>query len=160
MFCRLRFGKKKTVTHSSVSVPESKSKRNTVGVSNEEPMTSSELLSRMRIRNRLLEPVAKPEPESGEEGTQEDNLTNNIPAPSCVSTQEEHIELLTDIRNFIAFGASVDGRASTPEILVQFSERLPPGSSPLFKFMLSEVCEFHRMPSGEGVWRLRSEFRW
>jgi DNA excision repair protein ERCC-6 len=114
----------------------------------------------MRVRNRLLEPVAKPETEPGEEETQEDNAADNMPAPSSAFVQEEHIELLTDIRNFVAFGASVDGRASTQEILARFSERLPPGSSPLFRFMLSEVCEFHRMPSGEGIWRLRNEFRW
>ncbi|PNF23186.1 hypothetical protein B7P43_G02730 [Cryptotermes secundus] len=154
---RLRFGKKKTVTRSSVSVSESKSKGSRLDASNEEPMTSSELLSRMQIRNRLMEPVARPEPDSEEELTQG---YNNIPVSSSVSVQEEHAELLTDIRNYVAFGASVDGRASTQEILAQFSERLPPGTSPLFKFMLSEVCEFHRMPSGEGVWRLRSEFRW
>jgi DNA excision repair protein ERCC-6 len=114
----------------------------------------------MRIRNRLLEPVANPGPEPGEEETHGDDAASNVPAASSVSVQEEHAELLTDIRNFVAFGASVDGRASTQEILAQFSERLPPGSSPLFRFMLSEVCEFHRMPSGEGVWRLRNEFRW
>lgn len=157
---RLRFGKKKAVARSSVSVSESNSKESRLDASNEVPMTSSELLSRMRIRNQLLEPMAEPEREPGEEGTQEDNPANNIPAPSSVSAQDEHIELLTDIRNYVAFGASVDGRASTQEILAQFRERLPPGTSPLFKFMLNEVCEFHRMPSGEGVWRLRSEFRW
>jgi DNA excision repair protein ERCC-6 len=145
---------------SSVSVSESKSEGNTLDANNEEPMTSNELLSRMRIRNRLLEPVATPGPEPGEEETHGDDAASNIPAASSVSVQEEHVELLTDIRNFVAFGATVDGRASTQEILARFSERLPPGSSPLFRFMLSEVCEFHRMPSGEGVWRLRSEFRW
>jgi DNA excision repair protein ERCC-6 len=104
--------------------------------------------------------MVKPELEPTDEGLQEDNPANNIPAPPPVPAQEEHVELLTDIRNFVAFGGSVDGRASTQEILAQFSERLPPGSSPVFKFMLSEVCEFHRMPSGEGVWKLRSDFRW
>jgi len=123
-------------------------------------MTSSELLSRMCTRNRLLEPVAAQETERTQEGVQEHNPENSIPSTSSVAAQEEHIELLTDIRNYVAFGASVNGRASTREILSQFTERLPSGSSPLFKFMLSEVCEFYRMPSGEGVWRLRNEFRW
>jgi DNA excision repair protein ERCC-6 len=112
----------------------------------------------MRARNRLLEPVAAQETEHPQEGVQEHNPENSIPTPS--SAQEEHITLLTDIRNYVAFGASVNGRASTREILSEFTERLPPDSSPLIKFMLSEVCEFHRMPSGEGVWRLRNEFRW
>lgn len=157
---RFRFGKKKTGFGSSVSAPESKGKSGTQNGSNDQPMTSSELLSRMRARNRLLEPVATHETEHTQEGVQERNPENSIPSPSPVSAREEHIELLTDIRNFVAFGASVIGRASTQEILSHFTERLPSGSSPLFKFMLSEVCEFHRMPSGEGVWRLCSEFRW
>jgi len=123
-------------------------------------MTSSELLSRMRTRNRLLEPVAAQETERTQEGVQEHNPENSIPSTSSVAAHEEHIELLTGIRNYVAFGASVNGRASTQEILSEFTERLPSGSSPLFKFMLSEVCEFYRMPSGEGVWRLHNEFRW
>ena len=123
-------------------------------------MTSSELLSRMHARNRLLEPVAAQETERTQEEVQEHNPENSIPTTSSVAAREEHIELLTDIRNYVAFGASVNGRASTREILSEFTERLPSGSSPLFKFMLNEVCEFHRMPSGEGVWRLRNEFRW
>jgi hypothetical protein len=85
----------------------------------------------------------------GQDGLQEDNPANNIPA--AFPAQEKRVELLTDIRNFVALVGSVDGRASTQEILAQFSKRLSPGSSPLFKFMLSEVCEFHHMSSGEGV---------
>ena len=123
-------------------------------------MTSSELLSRMRARNRLLEPLVPDETEHTQEEVQDYSPENSIPTLSSVSAQEEHIELLTDIRNYVAFGASVNGRASTQEVLSEFTERLPPGSSPLFKSMLSEVCDFHRMPSGEGVWRLRNEFRW
>jgi len=156
----LRFGKKKTVLDSSVSASESKVKSGTQGGSKDQPMTSSELLSRMRARNRLLEPVAAQETERMQEGAEEDNPDYSIPTTSSVASQEEHIELLTDIRNYVAFGASVNGRASTREILSEFTERLPSGSSPLFKFMLSEVCEFYRMPSGEGVWRLLNEFRW
>ncbi|XP_021935615.1 DNA excision repair protein ERCC-6-like isoform X3 [Zootermopsis nevadensis] len=156
---RRRFGKKKAVT-SPVSVPESEPKASAFDVRTEEPMTSSELLSRMRARNRLLEPMVKPELECREEGLQDNNPADSILTLPSVSAQEEHVELLTDIRNFVAFGGSMDGRASTEEILAQFSERLPPGSSPLFKFMLSEVCEFHRLTSGQGVWKLRSAFRW
>jgi DNA excision repair protein ERCC-6 len=113
----------------------------------------------MRARNRLLEPVAAQETERTQEGVQEHDPENSIPATSSVAAREEHIELLTDIRKYVAFGASGNGRASTRGILSRFTERLPSGSS-LFKFMLSEVCEFHRTPSGEGVWRLRIEFRW
>jgi hypothetical protein len=41
----------------------SKCKGSRLDASNEEPMTSSELLSQIQICNWLLGPVAKPEPE-------------------------------------------------------------------------------------------------
>jgi hypothetical protein len=102
----------------------------------------------MFAHNRLLQPTERPELQPGQDGLQEDNPANNIPA---FPAQEKRVELLTDIRNFVAFVGSVDGRTSTQEILAQFSKCLSPGSSPLFKFMLSEVCEFHHMSSGEDV---------
>ncbi|CAG2065651.1 unnamed protein product, partial [Timema podura] len=104
-------------------------------------MSSEELLSRMRHRNRLLSPLSD-QAES-----------------TCAPPSDEHTELLTDIRNYVWYGGTTSGRATTAEIIQQFQERLPQGSSPLFKFLLQEVCEFHRLPSGEGVWQLRAEFK-
>ncbi|KAJ9577602.1 hypothetical protein L9F63_005789, partial [Diploptera punctata] len=154
---KLKFGKKMPVQRTSI-------KPSSVKESSDLPMSSSELLTRMRSRNHLLEPISEnPEQTERQHDTQEENdpsPSSSTSAPSSAFIQEEHMELLTDIRNFISFGASVDGRASTQEILAKFRERLPPGSSPLFKFMLSEICEFHRLPSGEGIWKLRTEFRW
>ncbi|XP_063234506.1 DNA excision repair protein ERCC-6-like [Bacillus rossius redtenbacheri] len=141
----MRFGKKKaaqrnstaTSSHGGIGQPS------TSGGSarkDDAPMSSSELLARIRARNRLTTPA--------------DDLPLR-PAPP-----DDDTELLADIRNFVAFGATVDGRASTQEVVERFQDRLLAGSSPLFKFLLQEICDFHRMPSGEGVWRLKADFRW
>ncbi|XP_049854885.1 DNA excision repair protein ERCC-6-like [Schistocerca gregaria] len=154
----LQFGKKKKSAEMSSS-PASTSK---VGLeskpsnaftgklkSGQGNMSSGELLARIRARNRLLTPAN----DSQEEGQQQ------IVQPTT-SSDDPNVELLTDIRNFIAYGAAVNGRASTQEIVDRFKDRLPPGSSPLFKFLLQEISEFHRTQSGEGVWKLRAEFKW
>lgn len=73
---------------------------------------------------------------------------------------DKNQELLDDIRTFVAFGASVDGRATTDEIVAQFRDRLPEQTSALFKQMLMQICEFHRLPSGQGIWKLIPEFNW
>ena len=54
--------------------------------------------------------------------------------------------------------ASVDGRASTFEIVERFHERLPPQKSPLFKALLNEICSFRRDIDGRGIWTLLPEF--
>lgn len=101
-------------------------------------MSSAELLSRIRERNRLLS-------------------DNDQHPPNPL---DEHSELLADIRNFISFGAVINNRATTQEILDRFRDRLPAGRSPLFKALLLELCEFHRTSNGEGIWQLRPEFQW
>lgn len=73
---------------------------------------------------------------------------------------DKNQELLDDIRTFVAFGASVDGRATTDEIVAQFRDRLPEQTSALFKQMLMQICEFHRLPSGQGIWKLIPELNW
>ncbi|XP_075534509.1 DNA excision repair protein ERCC-6-like isoform X3 [Dermacentor variabilis] len=70
----------------------------------------------------------------------------------------EFDELLSDLQTFVAFGASVDGQASTSEVLAAFKDKVH-GRAPVFKALLSKICEFHRQQNGEGVWKLRPEFR-
>ena len=74
----------------------------------------------------------------------------------------DDIELLTEIRNFVAFQASSagEGEATTEEILNKFQKRLPPKQSPLFKALLTEICSFRRHhATNKGIWRLKDEFR-
>ncbi|NXC45979.1 ERCC6 protein, partial [Penelope pileata] len=112
-------------------------------------LDSSSLLAKMRARNHLILPQR-----TGNEG--DENL-HQAPAPAPGST--EYDELLVDVRNFIAFQARVDGEASTQEILQEFESKLPAAQSCVFRELLRNLCTFHRSPNGEGVWRLKPEFR-
>ncbi|XP_062436340.1 DNA excision repair protein ERCC-6 isoform X2 [Rhea pennata] len=119
------------------------------GESSSSALDSSTLLAKMRARNHLILPQR-----TGNEG--DENL-QQAPAPAPVST--EYDELLVDVRNFIAFQARVDGEASTQEILQEFEAKLPAAQSCVFRELLRNLCTFHRNPSGEGVWRLKPDFR-
>ncbi|KAM8924591.1 DNA excision repair protein ERCC-6 [Pelodytes ibericus] len=107
-------------------------------------ISSSSLLSRMRARNHLLLPP-KEDDDTGES------------TPLADAT--EHDELLTDMRNFIAFQAGSDGEASTQELLHEFESKLSPKQSCVFRELLRRLCTFHRSNDGAGVWRLKPEFR-
>jgi hypothetical protein len=72
--------------------------------------------------------------------------------------KSEYVELLREIREFIAFRAMVDGQASTAELLSEFGDKLPAKDSPLFKQMLNQLCT-HRQVDGQRIWRLKLEFR-
>nr|XP_013814300.1 PREDICTED: DNA excision repair protein ERCC-6 [Apteryx mantelli mantelli] len=119
------------------------------GESSSSTLDSSSLLSKMRARNHLILPQRT-------ENEGDENL-QQAPAPAPGST--EYDELLVDVRNFIAFQAHVDGEASTQEILQEFESKLPAAQSCVFRELLRNLCTFHRSPNGEGVWRLKPEFR-
>jgi DNA excision repair protein ERCC-6 len=108
-------------------------------------LTSAELLAKIKQRNRYLA--------SGDDLFQPDGVSSStLESPSA-----EQLELLSDIRNFVAFQAAADGRATTDELLERFRRRLPPKQSPLFKAMLTLVCSFHRNSDGKGVWTLKPD---
>ncbi|KFO09609.1 DNA excision repair protein ERCC-6, partial [Balearica regulorum gibbericeps] len=117
------------------------------GESSSSALDSSSLLAKMRARNHLILPQ-----HTGNEGDE-----NPQQAPTPAST--EYDELLVDMRNFIAFQAHGDGEASTRELLQEFESKLPVAQSCVFRELLRNLCTFHRSPSGEGVWRLKPEFR-
>ncbi|NXL49342.1 ERCC6 protein, partial [Podilymbus podiceps] len=112
-------------------------------------LDSSSLLTKMRARNHLILPQ-----QTGNE-RDENPLQAPVPAPSST----EYDELLVEMRNFIAFQARVDGEASTQELLHKFESKLPAVQSCIFRELLRNLCSFHRSPNGEGVWRLKPEFR-
>uniref|UniRef100_A0A672RMI9 Rad26/CSB-like winged helix DNA-binding domain-containing protein n=1 Tax=Sinocyclocheilus grahami TaxID=75366 RepID=A0A672RMI9_SINGR len=98
-------------------------------------LSSSSLLARMRARNHLNQPQRREDEE------------------------EEHDELLVDLRNFVALQAQVDGQASTKEILEYFTPRLTSTQTPVFRELLRNICEFHRLPGQEGMWKLKADYR-
>ncbi|NXG59559.1 ERCC6 protein, partial [Hemiprocne comata] len=119
------------------------------GESSSSALDSSSLLAKMRARNHLVLPQ-----QTGNEGD-----GNNQQAPTPAPGSTEYDELLVDMRNFIAFQARVDGEASTQELLHEFESKLPAAQSCVFRELLRNVCTFHRSPNGEGIWRLKPEFR-
>ncbi|KAG6923336.1 ERCC excision repair 6, chromatin remodeling factor [Chelydra serpentina] len=118
------------------------------GESSSSALDSSSLLAKMRARNHLILPQRM-------ENEGDENLQASAPLP----TSTEHDELLVDVRNFIAFQAHVDGEASTQEILQEFESKLSAAQSCVFRELLRNLCTFHRSPNGEGVWKLKPEFR-
>lgn len=109
-------------------------------------MTSDLLLNQMKKRNEL---VATP----GEEGEEED-----MGDDSSTVIDSDSYKLISEIKNFILFGCSMMGKATTQEILDEFGSKLPPSNSALFKAMLNKICLFERN-NGIGFWKLKNEFR-
>ena len=106
-------------------------------------LTSSQLLSRMKARNNLV---------TGDTNVSEDA------SDEAKTGQENNLELITDIRNFVAFMAHVDGQASTQELIEHFRPKIPNGESAKFKAMLRQVCQLHKR-DGVKIWCLKPEFR-
>ncbi len=113
--------------------------------------TADDLLARMRQRNKYL-------PTSGRGQDDGELFRPDVPSQSQEDGNRDHLELLSDIRNFVAFQARRDGEATTAELVERFSDRVPPKESPLFKSLLNEICNFEKRERGEGMWRLKSEF--
>lgn len=117
------------------------------GVSLSGAPSSSSLLARMRARNHLILPE-RLESDSG----------HLAEAAALPRSSTEHDDLLVDMRNFIAFQAQVDGQASTQEILQEFESKLSVAQSCVFRELLRNLCNFHRTPGGEGIWKLKPEY--
>ncbi|XP_043374459.1 DNA excision repair protein ERCC-6 isoform X3 [Dermochelys coriacea] len=118
------------------------------GESSSSALDSSSLLAKMRARNHLILPQRV-----------ENEGVENLQASAPLPTSTEHDELLVDVRNFIAFQTHVNGEASTQEILQEFESKLSAAQSCVFRELLRNLCTFHRSPNGEGVWKLKPEFR-
>ncbi|XP_041866515.1 DNA excision repair protein ERCC-6 [Melanotaenia boesemani] len=121
--------------------------------SNSAPLSSSSLLAKMKARNH----ISKPSSHRQDEEEEEDSSTPETSSPPAPPT--EHDELLVDLRNFIAFQASVDGQATTQEVLEYFKPRLTQKQAPVFRELLRSICDFHRTSGQEGIWRLKEHFR-
>ncbi|KAK8732787.1 hypothetical protein OTU49_006925 [Cherax quadricarinatus] len=141
--------------HSSKELTTSFGKRkyNTEGSSG--LLNSSQLLSRMRERNKGI----------SMDCDEDSDYDPDYPSTATVTTEsmdpeiQNNIDLLTDIRNFVAFQAEVDGKASTQELVGRFQDRLPPEQTSFFKALLTQICDFHREVTGKGMWSLKGEFR-
>ncbi|GAA6107372.1 DNA excision repair protein ERCC-6 isoform X1 [Tachysurus ichikawai] len=116
-------------------------------------LSSSSLLARMRARNHVSLPQSQNDNEDDDDNEQRAQSSSPHISPT------EHDELLVDLRNFVAFQAQVDGQASTPEILEYFTPRLTSTQTPVFRELLRNICDFHRLPGKEGIWKLKADYR-
>ena len=125
-------------------------------------LSSAQLLSRIHQRNKTVASLQLTNDDDEDEDYDPDypSTARATEAEEPVDEDvQENIDLLADIRNFVAFQAEVDGSAATKEILDRFRTRLPPEQTPFFKALLTKICDFHRKSSGEGMWSLKEEFR-
>lgn len=76
-------------------------------------------------------------------------------------TNAEGLDLIRELKDYLAGGTSIQGKATTAEIIDHFQERIngQAGLIPKFKSLLKEIAELQRTPSGMGFWVLKEEFR-
>jgi len=106
---------------------------------------SAELLAHMRSKNTLIFSTAS-----------NHNSVNMEPVPS--NSDPQIAELLRDIRDFVACGASVDGQATTKEIINHFRTCVSAELTAKFKALLKQVCTLQKI-DGVGVWKLKQDFQ-
>ena len=115
-----------------------------------ETLTAKDLLQRMKERNRLDNET------SGSHFYEGQDLFH----PDGHQGFETNVDLLTDIRNFIAFqnSSAGEGETTTKALVEYFKEKLPPVKNPHFKALLNEICSYHK-GTNHGIWRLKDEYR-
>jgi len=102
------------------------------------PVSSSQLLAKMRARNNIL--------------------PKETDTSAHVAGETEHDALLAEISQFVTSGGMVAGQATTQEILDRFRSQLPAENTSVFRAMLRRICDFKRDSNRGGVWKLKSEF--
>lgn len=126
-------------------------------------MGSSDLLSRMKARNRLVG-LPEQDSENTEDSLQsasveEPLILNSQPAPLEFATGVDYRTMMDNIRSFVAFRGIIPGLVTTADLLAEFNGNLPPKGAPLFRALLNQLCSFTRNANGEGVWQLKLEFQ-
>lgn len=154
---RQRFGQKKKLPFHFSSSVNTANQASSSGIKfdgkNEKAgaLSSSDLLSAIKQRTKVF----------GTDNNSEEESDQDYPTlrPTNLQPSTEYDELLVEIRNFVAFGAAIDGQASTKELIDAFQHKLPKNQTAIFKSMLSKICDFSRSSNGEGIWHLKGEFR-
>ena len=123
----------------------------------------------MQSRNRLLglpsSGAGNDEDDSDDDETalgtarEEEALISSTTVPLEFATGVNCESMMEDIRSFVAFRGVVPGQVSTADLLNEFNGQLPPRGAPLFRALLSRLCNFSRDVNGQGLWQLKPEFR-
>jgi len=77
------------------------------------------------------------------------------------NSNDEGLILVRELKNYLSIGTSMNGKATTAEIIDHFQNRLngQAGLIPKFKSLLKQIADLQRTPSGMGFWVLKEEFR-
>ncbi|KAK2714735.1 hypothetical protein QYM36_009077 [Artemia franciscana] len=126
------------------------------------PLTSREILEKIRERNRLVgtlddQAIANRERPRFRRRDAESEEEVEEPVP-VLQEDDPNLELLREIRNYLLFAAPEVGEATTEDITNEFKDKLPLGNAPLFRALLHEICEFSK-EEGRGLWKILPEFR-
>lgn len=134
------------------------------GCSNE-PMSSRDLLSKMKARNRLLGLPGTSTERNDEEFTfrsvneEESLILDTQAAPLEFATGVDYNSMMDNIRSFVAFRGVNPGQVATTDLLNEFDGKLPARGAPLFRGLLNQLCTFSRDVHNQGIWQLKPEFR-
>ncbi|KAB7505761.1 DNA excision repair protein ERCC-6 [Armadillidium nasatum] len=115
-------------------------------------LSSAQLLKRMRERNRTntslshsSSEIVDPDDQLSLDSTV-DSYDPRYPSTAIFNINTEidpymqsNVDLLTDIRNFVSFQATVDGQASTDEVVERFRDRVPNNQNHIFKALLKQI---------------------
>ncbi|XP_063047061.1 DNA excision repair protein ERCC-6 [Engraulis encrasicolus] len=124
----------------------------------QEALSSSSLLQRMKERNHISKPHLL-EADRSDDEDQEEGAGSAAARSDQPRVPTEHDELLSELLAFVAFGAAVDGQAGTQELLERFTPSLTETHTPVFRTLLRQICSFSREGGGGGIWRLKPQYR-
>ena len=110
-----------------------------LGTSVSSAVSSSDLLNKMRVRNEVFTKSNEDEEDSGD-----------------FVSDENSLELIKRLREFIMFECRKFGQATTKELLDEFGSKLPPSNSAKFRAMLQSICDFDK---SVGIWKLKSDYK-
>ena len=119
-------------------------------------LSSSDLLDRMKMKNRLL---GLPGEDSVFLSANEEESLILDTTPLEFATGVDYHSMMENIRSFVAFRGVVPGQVLTTDILGEFDGKLPARGAPLFRALLNQLCTFTRNVHNQGIWQLKPEFQ-
>ncbi|ELU03433.1 hypothetical protein CAPTEDRAFT_20149 [Capitella teleta] len=156
-----RFGKKKSVLVTESAQPVKSNDEHHFNGSVFLKDKSSDILSSADLLKRMQQRNLNPTELYRAEGSDEEGGLFSVDAQSAVQQDPNNLNLLTDLRNFLAVKCVTSGGAGTEELLTEFGDRVGPQQSAVFKAMLKEIAVLHKN-SDSGVpkiWKLKPIFR-
>ncbi|CAF0958851.1 unnamed protein product [Didymodactylos carnosus] len=141
--------------------------------STDDALSSTDLLKQIRERKRQNNFVVQTSVSStndtniNSDGNRRQRPQNNIndndneEENQMDLSSKEGLQLIRELKDFLTYGTTIHGKATTNEIIEHFQTRFNqrPELVPKFKFLLKNIAELHRTPAGIGHWQLKAEFR-